>query len=234
MNPHTLDAIQYGIFAIGCKGDGDVPGNACIVNTVSQVTLKPLQVAVAVNCSSFTNELIKKHRSFSVSVLSQHTPERLIKSIGFKSGRNGYKLGDVEFFTHDSGIPVVLEKCSCWFVCDVREMLELGTHTLFIAEVTDTSDSIMYTPMTYEYYHEVYLGRPTPVVYDSRPERPAASNDKKPEKIQNKEEKTMSDKKTYTCTVCGYTYDGEIPFEELPDDWVCPLCGVGKDMFEAD
>ena len=36
----------------------------------------------------------------------------------------------------------------------------------------------------------------------------------------------------YVCTVCGWVYDGEIPFEQLPDDYVCPLCGVGKDQFE--
>ena len=34
---------------------------------------------------------------------------------------------------------------------------------------------------------------------------------------------------TYVCSVCGYEYDGDTPFEELPADWVCPLCGVGKD-----
>lgn len=238
MNPHTLDAIQYGIFAIGCKGEGDVSGNACIVNTVSQVTLKPLQVAVAINKSSFTNELIKKHLSFSVSVLSQSTPVNLIKTIGFKSGRDGYKLGDVEFFTYDGGIPVILEKSSCWFICNVKDMVELSTHTLFIAEVVETSDNIMYRPMSYEYYHDVHLGRPTPIVYDSDSNESQKSKDvinyNTSHNSQQKEEKNMSDKKTYTCTVCGYTYDGEIPFEDLPDDWVCPLCGVGKDMFEAD
>ena len=45
----------------------------------------------------------------------------------------------------------------------------------------------------------------------------------------------------YVCTVCGYVYDPEVPdsgiapgtaFENIPDDWVCPLCGVGKDLFE--
>lgn len=47
----------------------------------------------------------------------------------------------------------------------------------------------------------------------------------------------------YRCTVCMYVYDPEkgdpafginpgIPFEELPDDWTCPVCGVPKDMFE--
>lgn len=43
----------------------------------------------------------------------------------------------------------------------------------------------------------------------------------------------MSDKneKHWICKVCGYVYDGDIPFEDLPEDWVCPLCGVGKDEF---
>ena len=47
----------------------------------------------------------------------------------------------------------------------------------------------------------------------------------------------------YKCSVCGYVYDpdvgdadgqikAETPFEELPDDWVCPLCGAPKDQFE--
>ena len=37
--------------------------------------------------------------------------------------------------------------------------------------------------------------------------------------------------KKYVCVVCGYEYDGEIPFDQLPDDYECPLCGVGKDQF---
>ena len=40
-------------------------------------------------------------------------------------------------------------------------------------------------------------------------------------------------KKVYVCDVCGYEYDGHIPFEDLPEDWVCPLCGVGKDQFSV-
>ena len=36
---------------------------------------------------------------------------------------------------------------------------------------------------------------------------------------------------TYTCTICAYEYDGETPFEQLDDDYACPICGVGKDLF---
>ncbi len=39
----------------------------------------------------------------------------------------------------------------------------------------------------------------------------------------------------YKCTVCGYVYDEEkegVKFADLPEDWTCPLCGVGKELFE--
>lgn len=38
--------------------------------------------------------------------------------------------------------------------------------------------------------------------------------------------------KQYVCTICGYVYDGDVPFEELEDDYVCPMCGAGKEVFE--
>ncbi len=51
--------------------------------------------------------------------------------------------------------------------------------------------------------------------------------------------------KKYVCTVCGYVYDPEVgdpdsdiepgtAFEDLPEDWVCPMCGVGKESFEVE
>lgn len=38
--------------------------------------------------------------------------------------------------------------------------------------------------------------------------------------------------KQWVCTVCNYVYDGDVPFEELPDDWACPVCGVDKSFFK--
>ncbi|MFA6088897.1 MAG: rubredoxin [Candidatus Woesearchaeota archaeon] len=41
----------------------------------------------------------------------------------------------------------------------------------------------------------------------------------------------------YKCTVCGYIYDEskeKVSFSRLPDTWVCPECGVGKEMFEKE
>ena len=91
--------------------------------------------------------------------------------------------------------------------------METSTHTVFLGEVMEAEVLHGGTPMTYAYYHKVLKGKtsvnaPTYV-----------------------EEKAEGGKK-YVCKVCGYEYDGEIPFEDLPGDWTCPLCGVGKDMFE--
>ena len=55
----------------------------------------------------------------------------------------------------------------------------------------------------------------------------------------------MAELKKYVCGPCGYVYDHEIgdpdngvapgtPFEEIPEDWVCPICGLGKDAFEEE
>lgn len=55
-------------------------------------------------------------------------------------------------------------------------------------------------------------------------------------------QKQLQIMKKYVCDICGYVYDPQqgdpdsgiapgTPFEEIPDDWVCPLCGVGKDQF---
>ncbi len=39
--------------------------------------------------------------------------------------------------------------------------------------------------------------------------------------------------KKYICTICGYEYDGDVPFEQLPDDYVCPFCGASKADFKV-
>lgn len=224
LNANVLNSIQYGIFSIGCKGDDIIEGNACIVNTVVQVTLVPLKIAVTISKSSYTNELVRKHGAFTVSVLSQETPLDAIRAIGFRSGRDGYKLDNVQCFYTSEGLPVFDEKISCWFACNVEQIIDLGSHTLFIAEVTETSRDIIRVPMTYEYYHAELMGKPTAI--NTELDDVTNSN--------TKEEQPMSETKTYTCTVCGYVYDGEEPFEDLPDDWVCPICGVGKELFTTD
>lgn len=82
--------------------------------------------------------------------------------------------------------------------------------------------------MTYAYYHQVKRGSTPPSA---------------PTYIKKKDERSKKGMDKYECTICGYEYDpaeGDpendidpgTPFENLPDDWVCPVCGADKEVFE--
>lgn len=216
MNPDILRTLSYGMFAIGVQGEQRP--TACIVNTVIQVTAEPMVVAVSVNHDNYTNECIKRTGEFAVSVLSENTSGTVIGALGFSSGRNADKLANVNYKVLREGEPVLREDICCWFLCKVLDSIETLTHTIFLAEVTAGSDEYKGTPMTYDYYHKVIKGKAPKNAPTYR--REEASQDTSPEE-------------RYICTICGYVYDDpQHPFEELPDDWVCPICGAPKNMFK--
>ena len=106
----------------------------------------------------------------------------------------------------------VIDDCVCWFSCKVIDKMETATHTVFLGEVLDADVLRKDAPMTYAYYHKVLKGR-------------TAAN----APTYQAEEKSAG---KYVCKICKYEYDGETPFEELPDDWTCPICGAPKSQFE--
>lgn len=215
MNNKILTSLSYGMFAIGTKGDS-MP-NACIVNTVVQITSNPLTIAVSVNHDNYTNECIKKNGMFTVSVLSENTSGAVIGALGFTSGRDGNKLENVNHKILREGAPVIQENICCWFLCKVTGSIETVTHTIFVAELVAGSESINGTPMTYKFYHDVIKGK-------------APKN--APTYIA---ENTTQDIEKYVCSICKYEYnDPLVPFEELPDDWVCPICGAPKSVFKKE
>lgn len=214
MNKNILRSLSYGMYAIGVKG-AERP-TACIVNTVFQITSTPAMICVSVNHDNYTNECIKKTGEFTVSVLSENTSGAVIGALGFTSGRNTDKLANIRHKILREGAPVIKEDCCCWFLCRVKNTVETTTHTIFIAEITDGSEQSVGTPMTYDFYHKVIKGK-------------APKN--APTYV---EEKTAPEEK-YVCGICKYEYDGSlVPFEELPDDWVCPICGAPKSVFQKE
>ena len=102
----------------------------------------------------------------------------------------------------------------CWFSCRVIDKMETATHTVFLGEVMDADVLKAGTPMTYAYYHKVLKGKTAA---------------KAPTYIAPEAGQTAA---KYVCKICGYVYDGKVPFEELPDDWLCPVCGAPKSQFE--
>ncbi len=223
MNTKALHKISYGLYVVGAGHGGKI--NAQIANSVIQVSSEPPTILVSINKSNFTHDLIKNSGFFTVCVLAQDTPLNFIGSLGFKSGRDVDKLKDVDYGIDVTGAPVVYENAIATFEAKVFSTADAGTHTLFIGDLVGAELLRQEEPMTYAYYQQVKRGS-TP---------PAAPSYVK----EVKEVKKMA---KYECTVCGYIYDPELgdpdggiapgtPFENIPDDWVCPVCGAAKSDF---
>ncbi|MBC8525254.1 MAG: flavin reductase [Candidatus Cloacimonetes bacterium] len=229
MNPKTLHKISYGLYVVSSKKDNKINGQ--IANTVFQITSEPPTFAISINKKNLTHEFIKKSRIFTVSILSEDATMKFIGNFGFKSGRDIDKFKDVNYKIGATNSPIVLDYTVAYLECEVINNLDVGTHTVFVGKVIDADILNDKKPMTYDYYHKVKKGKAPKTA-------PTYINDKIIE--IKKEEKIM---KKYVCTVCGYVYDPEVgdpdsgikpgtAFEDIPDDWVCPVCGVSKDMFE--
>lgn len=216
MKPDILSSLSYGMYAIGVKDDKKV--SACIVNTVIQVSNEPNIVTVSMNHNNYSHDCIEKNGLFTVSVLSENTSGTVIGALGFSSGRDADKLKNVRYRVLSEGVPIIEENICCWFLCRVTGHIETPTHTLYLAQVIAGSDKWSGKPMTYDYYHRVIKGR-------------APKNAPTYREIPDASEK--NDIESWVCTICGYVYsDPYVPFEELPDDWTCPICGAPKSAFK--
>ncbi len=211
MYDKLLTSLSYGMYAVGARG-ATAP-NACIVNSVIQISSYPMTVAVSINHSNYTNECIRHSGEFSVSVLSENTSGAVIGALGFTSGRDCNKLVNVKHKILREGAPVIQEDICCWFLCRVVHHVETVTHTIFIAEPVAGSETIKGVPMTYDFYRNVIKGKSPKFA---------------PTYIPEEEEEAEK----FACSICNYEYASLlVPFEELPASWVCPICGAPKSVF---
>ena len=232
MNKSAFHKLSYGLYVVTSGEVGKFNGQ--IANTVFQVTSEPSTVAVSINKQNYTHECVRSCRQFVVSVLAETAPMTLIGRFGFKCGRDTDKLEGVATRAGRTGVPIVTDHCVAFIEAEVKGEMDCGTHTIFLGEVVecDILDAAA-EPMTYAFYRQVKGGK-------SPKAAPTYEKDEPP-----KTAPPAGKAARYTCTVCGYVYDpvqgdpeGKIrpgtPFEELPADWVCPVCGAGKDKFERE
>lgn len=217
MNNKVLRNLSYGVYAVTTL-DGERP-TGCIANSAMQITSTPATIAVSINHNNFTNECIENNGQFAISILSQKTDPSIIGTFGFHSGKDIDKFEKTDYEMIDK-VPVIKDSCG-YIVCKVVDKFETTTHTIFLGEIVDGDVLGAEEPMTYAYYHKVVKG---------------SSPKNAPTYIPEEEEAVKADAvseekvpiKQYVCTVCGYIYDGD----EIPDDYKCPICGVGKDKFK--
>jgi len=231
MNPKALYKISYGMYVICSRNSEKMNGQ--IANALFQITAVPAMIAIGINKQNLTHEYIEKSNSFTVSILSESTPMSFIGNFGFRSGRDISKFKDVEYKLGKTKSPIVLDNALAYIEAKVIDKIDVGTHTIFIGEVEDAEILSEDKPMTYEYYHKV-KGGVSP--------KTAPTYSEMVDKITKKDERKME---KYVCKVCGYVYDPEkgdpdggmalgTKFEDIPDDWVCPICGVSKEDFEKE
>ena len=193
--------LSYGLFVLTARlGEKD---NGCIINTAGQVTSTPNRISITVNKDNFTHDMIRESGKFNLSILSEKADFSLFQHFGFQSGRTVNKFDSfLACQRSENGLYYVTEGTNAFISGSVEQMIDLGTHTMFIASVDDMEVLSSQPSATYAYYQ---------------------SN------IKPKPEKSASKGKTvWRCTVCGYVYEGE----DLPADFICPLCKHPASDFE--
>jgi flavin reductase (DIM6/NTAB) family NADH-FMN oxidoreductase RutF/rubredoxin len=232
MDSTALYKISYGLYVVGTKIDGKYAG--CVVDAFIQSTSSPVPTVILCSIlANQTNAAIKQTGEFTISVLSTDTDPFIIGNFGFQSGRKADKWSNVPHKTVD-GLPV-LEKAVSYLRCRVTDQKELSTHTAFFCEVTDAwlgeGEPLIFgdyqkamkakTLAAFNAFKE--SGKAPVFSSEAAPAAPAPAVTIAP---------TAEKAEKWVCSVCGYVYDGEIPFEQLPDSWTCPLCGQPKSVFE--
>ncbi len=228
-NPETLFKIGYGVYIVSSIKEGKPNGQ--IANSVIQVTSDPATLAISINRSNLTHDYIVASNKFSVSILSKETPLEFIGRFGFKSGRDINKFEGIKWESGASGVPLILDNCVGVIEAELISQLEVGTHTIFVGKIGEAKAISNAEPMTYAYYHEVKRGK-----------SPKTAPTYQKEEVKKTVEKENVMEK-YVCKVCGYIYDPAMgdpdggikpgtAFEQIPDSWVCPVCGADKTQFE--
>lgn len=213
----ALFKIGYGLYAV-TSNDG-TKDNGLIVNTVSQVTSTPNRVAVCINKQNYSHEVIKMTGIMNVNCLSVDAPFSIFQSFGFRSGRDEDKFADWDITPKrtDSGLVIFPKYINGYMSLKVEQYVDLDTHGMFICTVSEARVISDAETMTYNYYQANVKPKP-----GSEADRDSAGAD---DTAQAGESST---KKQYVCSVCGYVYEGD----ELPEDFVCPICKHGAEVFE--
>jgi flavin reductase (DIM6/NTAB) family NADH-FMN oxidoreductase RutF/rubredoxin len=182
-----------------------------------QITSSPATIAVSINHDNFTNQCISDTGKFTISILSEGSDPGIIGNFGFQSGRTVNKY-DATAYEMVNGLPVVSDACG-YLVCEVIDKMETSTHTVFLGAVKDAEVLKGGEAMTYAYYHKVVKGKSPKAAPTYLPEED--------EKETKPDGSAGAPTKRYVCQVCGYVYEGT----HLPEDYKCPVCGVGADRF---
>lgn len=197
MDNNALFKLTYGLFLLTAHDNNT--DNGCIINTAIQVANNPTRIAISVINSNKTHDMIANTGIFNISSITTEADFELFKRFGMQSGKNVDKfMGFTDIARSNNGLLYLTKASNMYLSAKVTEQVDLGSHSLFIAELIDAQTLSDAPSCTYAYYQ----------------------SNIKPQPVSNQ-------KRTWTCSICGYVYEGE----EIPDDYLCPLCKHDKTAF---
>lgn len=197
MDNNALFKLSYGLFVLTARREGR--DNGCIINTAIQITDTPKRIQIAVNKQNLTHDMILETGIFNVSVLSKSAVFWIFQHYGFQSGRDTDKFKHIPEARTANGVRYVEGSTNAVISGKVSATVDCGTHTLFIADVTDAKVLSEEASMTYQYYFDHVKPKPEPAKQES-----------------------------WVCKICGYVYEGvQLPADFIcpwckhgPEDFV--------------
>lgn len=202
MDNQALFKLSYGLFVLTAR-DGE-KDNGCIINTAIQAASTPNQLSICVNKANYTHDMIVKTGIFTVSILTQKASFDIFKRFGFASGRDVDKFADyAECKRGENSVYYITKATNAYISVKVSKTEDLGSHTMFVGEITDMEVLSEEPSVTYAYYFQHIK---------PKPEASASP----------------SGKTVWRCKICGYEYEGE----EIPEDYICPICKHPASDFE--
>lgn len=203
MDKKAMYKLSYGLFVLTAhEGEKD---NGCIINTAIQAASEPNQLSICVNKANYTHDMIVRTGKFTVSVLSEQADFELFRHFGFQSGRDVDKFADFTDCARGAdGLFYITKGTNAYISVSVAKTVDLSSHTMFIGEITDMAVLSDVPSTTYEYYQSHIKPKPQAVG------------------------KTEDGQTVWRCRICGYEYVGE----ELPEDFICPICKHPASDFE--
>ena len=176
LDTNALFKIGYGLYVV-TSNDGN-RDNGLIVNTVTQLTSNPIKVAVTVNKSNYSHDVIKASGIMNVNCLTTAAPFKVFEAFGFKSGRDTDKFKDCSPKRSANGLVVLPEYINSYMSLTVDSYIDFGTHGMFVCSVSEAEVISDSETMSYSYYHKHVKPKP---------------------KTENK--------KGYMCMICGFIHD---------------------------
>ena len=224
----SIHQFSYGMFIITTKSGDKLNGQTA--NTVFQLTSEPNQIGLALNNNNYTNELVKESKKLAVHVMGQDSL-KILGNFGFQSGRTINKFKNYPCSV-ENDLPLLKKEALSILEGHVINLLDVGTHTLFVVNIEDgfineTKNNVK--SMTYSDFRA--FKKSSTIIKNTEFKAEKQIKIKK-ERIGN-----IMDMTKYVCTVCGYVHDPiieDIAFTDLPNSYECPVCGVDKEQFKAE